>query len=217
MLLKGKYIRTPEILEKARLAALTRKERGTQGKGWKQTDDQRRKLSDKAKQRTGVNNSFFGLTHSEETKARMSKSRTGEDRTPEERKLCKRRHTKEWLASHPEQIREYDKRYLSNRALNNQRRRRKLRHDVVVLMGARCTNPTCRWLNDDGTMGCTDERLLQIDHINGGGTKERKTVQVDVMLKRLLREGYSGYQLLCSNCNWLKRSINNETNLKYKE
>jgi hypothetical protein len=210
----GKYIRTPEIIEKARITALTRKERGTQGRGWKQTDEQRCRLAKIGRQRTGEKNPFFGKSHSEETRAKISKSRTGEDRTPEERKQQKQQHTKNWLVSHPEQVKEYDKKYLSNRALNNQRRRQKLRHEVIQKMGGKCSSPNCRWVNDDGSTGCTDERLLQIDHVNGGGYRERKELHVEAYLKKVLNNSF-GYQLLCSNCNWLKRCINNETTLKY--
>jgi hypothetical protein len=56
-------------------------------------------------------------------------------------------------------------------------------------------------------------RALQIDHVNGGGTKERKIYngqnRYAIILKRLL-ENSKEYQILCANCNWIKRYNNNE-------
>jgi hypothetical protein len=40
--------------------------------------------------------------------------------------------------------------------------------------GNRCSNPDCRWQNKDGSFGCNYIRILQLDHLRGGGTKERK-------------------------------------------
>lgn len=72
--------------------------------------------------------------------------------------------------------------------------------------------------------GFADERALQIDHINGGGQTDRK--------KRGFNSGYNytfyrqilseptfkeNYQLLCANCNWIKRSENKEHNTGVKE
>ena len=60
--------------------------------------------------------------------------------------------------------------------------------------------------------GFSDRRALQIDHINGGGHKERVSKGTKTMLRdtvKLLRENpaqfFSQYQLLCANCNWIKR------------
>ena len=61
--------------------------------------------------------------------------------------------------------------------------------------------------------GFTDERALQFDHINGGGSLERKEAGTnrflvmkwvkdpDIKLK---------IQVLCANCNWIKRYENKE-------
>ena len=64
--------------------------------------------------------------------------------------------------------------------------------------------------------GETDWRLLQIDHVNGGGTRERKlgvkegskrgNSAYHHIWKEIVKEGKKDkYQLLCANCNWLKR------------
>jgi hypothetical protein len=61
--------------------------------------------------------------------------------------------------------------------------------------------------------GFSDMRALQLDHINGNGKKETQ------LLKRsgngfysyLINNNYpDGYQILCANCNWIKKYENNE-------
>lgn len=60
----------------------------------------------------------------------------------------------------------------------------------------------------------SDERALQFDHINGDGAAHRREIgyagsaTCRAVLKdpdRLLK-----YQVLCANCNWIKRSENKE-------
>lgn len=60
--------------------------------------------------------------------------------------------------------------------------------------------------------GFSDRRALQIDHIDGGGKLERKKFSVGYMYIRILRMRHpeKKYQILCSNCNWIKRVENNE-------
>ena len=57
----------------------------------------------------------------------------------------------------------------------------------------------------------TDPRALQIDHINGGGLAERRSKGSNGIsrLKRVLQNP-AQYQLLCANCNWIKRVENRE-------
>lgn len=90
----------------------------------------------------------------------------------------------------------------------NRDRARKIRLAVLALFGNHCNNPNCRWLNEDGTLGCVDERLLHLDHINGGGNQERKSVgSPQQIYKKVLAVQGVGYRLLCSNCNWLARTV----------
>ena len=51
-----------------------------------------------------------------------------------------------------------------------------------------------------------DFRLLDLDHINGGGSKEhRKYPGSTVFYKKIIKDGFpSKFQVLCRNCNWLK-------------
>ena len=51
----------------------------------------------------------------------------------------------------------------------------------------------------------------QIDHVNGGGAKEHKAMPNSVKFYRKVFEDTTGmYQLLCANCNWIKRAENKE-------
>ena len=56
--------------------------------------------------------------------------------------------------------------------------------------------------------GFTDERALQIDHVHRNKNKDR--TGPDFYLK-VLRDKKGDYQLLCANCNWIKRHENGET------
>lgn len=61
--------------------------------------------------------------------------------------------------------------------------------------------------------GMADQRALQIDHVQGGGSKELRSedFKYSDYFKRLLSEPPgTTYQLLCANCNWIKRHENDE-------
>lgn len=79
---------------------------------------------------------------------------------------------------------------------------RALRRAALAGLGGKCVS-----------CGIADIRVLQIDHVNGGGSKERKGVGPRTHLQRVLRSIANGerhYQLLCANCNWIKRHENRE-------
>ena len=71
--------------------------------------------------------------------------------------------------------------------------RRKKRLEVVDYLGGKCT-----------ACGLDEVCCLQIDHIDGGGNKERKKI-TDKQIQKKILAGAKGYQLLCANCNWRKR------------
>lgn len=60
--------------------------------------------------------------------------------------------------------------------------------------------------------GFTDERALQFDHVNGGGVKDKKatTRQYHKVIIESFLNGENKFQILCANCNWIKRFENNE-------
>ena len=73
--------------------------------------------------------------------------------------------------------------------------------------GPRCQNPNCLVPG-----GCKDLRCLSIDHINGGGTKHRADQGQGISLYRWLEKNSypAGFQVLCMNCQWIKRHENHE-------
>lgn len=79
-----------------------------------------------------------------------------------------------------------------------------LRDMVIATLGGKCVK-----------CGFKDVRALQIDHVNGGGYKafntksfSRETYWRSVLVSYSSNKGE--YQLLCANCNWIKRYENNE-------
>jgi hypothetical protein len=107
--------------------------------------------------------------------------------------------------------REYDRSKAEQRNAYMQGWRKKnyplLKDRAYRKLGDRCSNPACQWLNADGTRGCTDRRCLQIDHVYGGGSQERKTSTGYIILLRVIEDEDHKYQLLCANCNWIKSGI----------
>lgn len=91
---------------------------------------------------------------------------------------------------------------IKHKARTAQKRRiQAVRVRIVDLFGGGCAR-----------CGFNDIRALQIDHIKGGGNRERKrsgsTYYNQVLKSFAANEGK--YQILCANCNWIKRVENNE-------
>jgi RNase P subunit RPR2 len=57
--------------------------------------------------------------------------------------------------------------------------------------------------------GFDDPRALQIDHVNGGGIAELRTLSGTKYFAKV-RANPGDYQLLCANCNWIKRAEQGE-------
>ena len=75
------------------------------------------------------------------------------------------------------------------------------RNSILVLLGGQCAR-----------CGLNDSRVLQIDHVEGNGHAERQTVRSaagQAYAKRIFASPHK-YQLLCANCNWIKRSERGE-------
>lgn len=70
----------------------------------------------------------------------------------------------------------------------------RLREGILELLGNKCSS-----------CGFSDTRALQIDHINGGGYATRLHTCTAKRYRKILEGGGDGYQLLCANCNQIKK------------
>jgi len=81
----------------------------------------------------------------------------------------------------------------------------KIKNEIFNLLGGKCVNP----FNIDHGAFLTESRSFQIDHVNGGGNKERRKIGNSYKYYRKILEaiksGSKDYQCLCANCNWIKR------------
>ena len=98
-----------------------------------------------------------------------------------------------------------DKSYYGNLEREREKRRdynKRNRIEIVRMFGGECQR-----------CGYKDWRALQIDHVDGGGSKERRMLSHNltaVFWKKEKEKNPKKYQLLCANCNWIKRYENNE-------
>lgn len=119
-------------------------------------------------------------------------------------KPCNNARGQAWRMANPE-------RYNASLAMQSGRRkeyrkgwRQGRRSKILALLGDKCVH-----------CGFSDERALQIDHVDGGGHTERVALGgQSTFYAKLLREGTDGYQLLCANCNWIKRAERGEYSRK---
>lgn len=58
--------------------------------------------------------------------------------------------------------------------------------------------------------GFSDKRALQFDHVNGGGYADRKKHRGQAMYRNILSTAGAGFQVLCANCNWIKKHEDRE-------
>lgn len=90
---------------------------------------------------------------------------------------------------------EYDRHMAS---LRDQTRRLR----VLLILGDKCVR-----------CGYADRRALQIDHIDGTGHKERRAgggKYSGDLYRRVLSGNTKNLQILCANCNYIKRRENGE-------
>jgi hypothetical protein len=76
------------------------------------------------------------------------------------------------------------------------------RMKILDLLGNKCVR-----------CGIIDMRVLQIDHVNSNGYQDvQKWGHGRPYYKHILDVKGEGYQLLCANCNWIKRYERKEYN-----
>jgi hypothetical protein len=119
---------------------------------------------------------------------------------------------KRWHRAHPDYAREKRRKYWTiDRRLARRREAQEYKKKVISYYS-------------NGTMSCADPYrehaapygnllALTIDHIDGGGRQARIRTRYWNFYKWLARRGFpSGYQVLCMNCQMIKKILNNEIN-----
>ena len=93
--------------------------------------------------------------------------------------------------------------YAERRAGWGRRIRANIKKDILDFLGNKCVR-----------CGFDDKRALQIDHVFGDGYKERKELgRSSIITRKFLNRIKSmpeRYQLLCANCNWIKKHEDGE-------
>jgi hypothetical protein len=86
---------------------------------------------------------------------------------------------------------------------SNKMIRRNIRSEVLKILGGKCAR-----------CGIKDPRVLQVDHIEGNGHKDMmnkwKNRRYDFFKHIIKNPDFTKYQLLCANCNWIKKFEMNE-------
>ena len=97
------------------------------------------------------------------------------------------------------------KQYQIDKNIKRRKQRKELREYIFNFFGNICNQ-----------CGFTNSKALCIDHVNGGGTKERKSTKntkgLDIGYYIKIKEGLDTgkYQCLCANCNMIKKLERNE-------
>lgn len=136
----------------------------------------------------------------------------------------KREEDRKWRENNREKLREGYRRYRENNkekiqaqqkeyrertrearkksnTLYHRKRRQEIRNKIFDMLGG----PVCKQCGYS-----EDSRALQIDHINGGGHRHRKSTSPSLYYAAILASGGEGFQVLCANCNQIKRYANSE-------
>ena len=99
---------------------------------------------------------------------------------------------KNWKGGFENKRKEWQKKYI-----------RKLRRLVLKKLGGKCIK-----------CGFSNYKALQVDHIKGGGCKERREKTFKGEFNKYVLQSFikkeNKYQLLCANCNWIKKFNNKE-------
>lgn len=103
-------------------------------------------------------------------------------------KKCNQGRVNEWRRKNRETTNKQNREYILNKRLK-----------AIGVLGGRCA-------------GCGNEdlRVLQIDHVGGGGNQDRKINRSRVTILNRVISGEVGYQLLCANCHCIKTFDNGE-------
>ena len=111
------------------------------------------------------------------------------------RRICKSC----YLVSQRANVRTYGQRHREFRSRAGRTYYQCTRDKAVETLGGKCIR-----------CGFADVRALQVDHVNGGGLQDLRDRGNRHGIYRAVIANEPGYQLLCANCNWIKKAENNE-------
>jgi hypothetical protein len=130
-------------------------------------------------------------------------------------KVCHKKKTNEYRIDNPPRVQFRTPKQQESYRFAAKQYRLRLRRRVNEALGGSCANPFgidhLAFENH-----ALYEKCLQIDHINGNGCKELKKYYGDsrknyyLHVLKSVERGEKRYQLLCANCNWIKKSHKNE-------
>ena len=136
-------------------------------------------------------------------KKNLEKERKSDRQWYEKNREKKREYHRQWYKKNPEKVRERKRQW---RKKNPEKGReycrgwnRRFRLRIIEHLGGKCNR-----------CGITDVRVLQIDHINGGGRRELRSLSRHQYYHLVFSDTIGKYQLLCANCNWIKKYESNE-------
>lgn len=109
----------------------------------------------------------------------------------------KKEYMRIWRKNNKEKIKSYCRKYYKINGMS-------VKLEIIEMLGGKCVR-----------CGYKDYRALQIDHIKSGGSKERKSYNNPILYYKMILESIKNnerkFQLLCANCNWIKKHDNKET------
>ena len=98
-----------------------------------------------------------------------------------------------WRKSHPEQWNKIFREY-----------RYRIKHTAFLALGGKCVE-----------CGNTDMRVFQINHVNGGGSKEYRSRGVEPVYRDIiLKNRRTDVNLMCANCNLIYEYKRNGRNTR---
>jgi len=111
---------------------------------------------------------------------------------------------KRWRANNIEYARAYQRKWNMENGSRIRAEERTVAHrrriEILDFLGGKCH------------CGFSDWRALQIDHVNGGGVKHHRELYRNIVkFYADIRKNPKKYQVLCANCNWIKRYEKQET------
>ena len=119
------------------------------------------------------------------------------------RKSRKAEYDKDYYQKHKDKRLANGDSYYSRNRENVLARQKRLRdywkREVVKHFGGCC-----------GRCGFSDVRALQVDHVSGGGNRDQKRRTSYKYYIHVIEDTSGRYQLLCANCNTIKKIENGE-------